>query len=215
MTTPAARAIWRLACWGAVSTRNNYISARIMHKPLIPASISNRVIRPDDLDPARQFSIDLDLEQVFDYDICEVLRAICFNDPRTSEALPGGCMSIEKNGVDVDTAIVFTPNMTELAEFYREGFSLPAPQAHGEAHLGFQVGRLYLGFDQVDEAEDISLWGTTLWFRVDDIQATFDRLVEMGAEVRFPPEDKPMGDRLAAVIDPDGNMVGLAQRRSD
>lgn len=117
--------------------------------------------------------------------------------------------------VDIDTAIIFTANMEKLAEFYREGFHLPKPQAHGEAHLGFQVGRLYLGFDQYDEATNISPYGATLWFRVDDVQATFDRLVELGAKIRYPPEDKPMGDRLAAVIDPDGNMVGLAQRRHD
>jgi uncharacterized glyoxalase superfamily protein PhnB len=124
-------------------------------------------------------------------------------------------MSAQHANVDIDTVIIFTANMKALADFYCKGFSLPQPQAHGEAHLGIQVGRIYLGFDQYDEATDISPYGTTLWFRVDDIQATFDRLVELGAEVRYPPEDKPMGDRLAAVIDPDGNMIGLAQRRPD
>jgi predicted enzyme related to lactoylglutathione lyase len=54
----------------------------------------------------------------------------------------------------------------------------------------------------------------TLWFTVDDIQATFDRLVALGARVRYPPSQKPWGGYLACVYDPDGNMLGLSQRQS-
>ena len=53
----------------------------------------------------------------------------------------------------------------------------------------------------------------TLWFTVDDIQSTYERLIELGALDRYAPTRKPWGAVLAAVYDPDGNMVGLSQRQ--
>jgi predicted enzyme related to lactoylglutathione lyase len=113
----------------------------------------------------------------------------------------------------IDTVIVFTTRMEALADFYRQSLGLEAPREHGGNHLGFQVGDLYLGFDQADE-ESVHPGAVTVWFRVDDLNATFERMVGLGATVRNAPLEKPWGDRLAAVYDPDGNMVGLSQRRS-
>lgn len=121
-------------------------------------------------------------------------------------------MSENQTNAIVDTVMIFSNNMRELAQFYQRGFELDPPQAHSDDHLGFQIGPLYLGIDQVDEA-----WATpgelSLWFRVDDLEATFDRLVEMGAKVRYPPTRKRWGDRLASLYDPDGNLLGLSQRQ--
>jgi uncharacterized glyoxalase superfamily protein PhnB len=106
-------------------------------------------------------------------------------------------MSENQTNAIVDTVMIFSNNMRELAQFYQRGFELDP---------------LYLGIDQVDEA-----WATpgelSLWFRVDDLEATFDRLVEMGAKVRYPPTRKRWGDRLASLYDPDGNLLGLSQRQ--
>ena len=111
-----------------------------------------------------------------------------------------------------DTIIYFTPRLTDLAEFYRRGLQLGEPQEHGGNHLGFPLpGGVYLGFDQAEEAAPGS-GGPTVWFDVDDLQGTFDRFVALGATVRYPPELKPMGDVLASLHDPDGNVFGLVQR---
>ncbi|MDF1597207.1 MAG: VOC family protein [Acidimicrobiia bacterium] len=110
----------------------------------------------------------------------------------------------------VDTAIIFTVNMVELAAFYQEAFQLDDPHEQ-DRHRGFQLDGFYLGIDQ-DEGAAPSPGSVTLWFRVEDLEATFTRMVELGAEVRYPPTDTPWGDRLAAVFDPDGNMVGLAHK---
>lgn len=112
---------------------------------------------------------------------------------------------------DLDTAIVFTTRMRELAEFYAAGLELGDPQ-ESPGHIGYQVGRVYLGFDQV-ESPFASPAAVTLWFRVDDLDATFSRFVEMGAEVVYPVKDTPWGDRLAAIRDLDGNRIGLSQAR--
>jgi predicted enzyme related to lactoylglutathione lyase len=116
-------------------------------------------------------------------------------------------------GPSQDTAIIFTPRMEDLAAFYQEAFRLGAYE-RSPGHVGQVVGPVYLGFDQVAEA-GCDRPGVTLWFTVDDIQATFARLVDLGAEVRYPPVEKPWGALLASVRDLDGNILGLAQRRPD
>lgn len=111
-----------------------------------------------------------------------------------------------------DTIIFFTARMTELADFYRFGLRLAEPQAHGRDHLGFSLDNgIYLGFDQVAGARGGS-GGASVWFGIDDLQATFDRFVSVGAGVRYPPQLKPMGDILASLQDLDGNVFGLVQR---
>jgi uncharacterized glyoxalase superfamily protein PhnB len=71
---------------------------------------------------------------------------------------------------------------------------------------------VYLGFDLVDEIQGQQPGAVSLWFRVDDLEATFNHLVSLGAQIKYPPQEKPFGDTLAAVFDPDGNIVGLSQR---
>ncbi len=99
-----------------------------------------------------------------------------------------------------------------LAEFYRKGLDLPDPKPFGEDHLGIQLEGLCLGFDRVEDSGMPSTGGVSLWFSVSDLDASFKKLVQMGAEVRYAPEEKPFGDRLASVYDPDENIIGLVQR---
>jgi uncharacterized glyoxalase superfamily protein PhnB len=115
-------------------------------------------------------------------------------------------------GTALETVIVFTGQMEELARFYQEGLELGQFE-HSPKHLGQKAGNVYLGFDQVDGTEGGARSGATLWFTVDDLQATFDRLVALGAEVNYPPVSKPWGALLASLFDPDGNLFGLSQRQ--
>jgi uncharacterized glyoxalase superfamily protein PhnB len=113
----------------------------------------------------------------------------------------------------IDTAIVYTRDMPRLADFYRQGLGLGKPQA-SPGHLGFQVGAVYFGFDQV-EKDWASPAAVTLWFRVDDLQTVFERFIQLGARVNYAPVVKSWGDLLASVFDLDGNLVGLSQRREE
>ncbi len=120
----------------------------------------------------------------------------------------------------LETAIVHTRRMEELARFYAVGLGLGPFAPTGPDHLGQQVGAAYLGFDQAEDdvSSDVSsdedrARGVSLWFTVDDLEAAFERFVALGARVRYAPTTKPWGARLACVLDPDGNRVGLAQRR--
>jgi predicted enzyme related to lactoylglutathione lyase len=120
---------------------------------------------------------------------------------------------MERNSnTTLDTVIICTTRMRELAEFYKLGLQLQEPKPQGDNHLGFQLPEIYLGFDKIDEDQFLHPGAISLWFRVDNIEETFERLKYMGAKIKYPPTKKPWGDTLAAVFDPDGNIIGLAQR---
>ena len=93
----------------------------------------------------------------------------------------------------------------------REGLGLPPFPVREEGHVGGRLENLYLGFDRT--GEQTSPGPVTLWFTVDDLGETFDRFAGLGAKVRREPAERPWGDRIAAVEDPEGNLLGLAQRR--
>ena len=78
-----------------------------------------------------------------------------------------------KTGAQLETVIIITPYMEELARFYQQAFDLDEYNA-SPRHLGQQVGPVYLGFDEDAEMKTSST-SVTLWFTVDDIQATYDR----------------------------------------
>lgn len=110
----------------------------------------------------------------------------------------------------LETIIIFSPNHSQLADFYQRGFILGEAN-HSPRHIGFQVGPIYLGFDESEAMPEGNR--VSLWFTVEDLHASFKRLVDLGAEVRYPPTKKTWGGMLASVYDPEGNLIGLSQRR--
>lgn len=52
--------------------------------------------------------------------------------------------------------------------------------------------------------------GFELGFKVDDVDAAYEALLERGARPGTPPTDRPWGQRTAYVRDPDGHWIELA-----
>lgn len=112
------------------------------------------------------------------------------------------------------TAIILTARLDEMVELYRRGLELPPPEEFGPDHRGFTVAPdFYLGIDRVREGDPPPPGPVSLWFTVDDVETTYRRFLALGARSKYGPTRKPWGDTLAAVFDPDGNVVGLSQRR--
>ena len=65
----------------------------------------------------------------------------------------------------------------------------------------------------VTEAGARELFPVFLYVYVDDADATFERAVAAGCDVREAPLDTPYGDRRAMVSDPFGNVFQIAHRR--
>ncbi|GMQ78958.1 MAG: hypothetical protein BMS9Abin02_1507 [Anaerolineae bacterium] len=117
-------------------------------------------------------------------------------------------------GATMETAIILTSNLQEMADFYGQGLELGEAVPTGPDHLGFAMQNAYLGFDRVDDPPAAS-GVLSLWFRVDDLEGTFERFKDLGAGVKYGPTTKPWGDTLATMYDLDGNLFGLALRKAE
>jgi predicted enzyme related to lactoylglutathione lyase len=51
--------------------------------------------------------------------------------------------------------------------------------------------------------------GAVLYWHVDEVEATFERLLAMGATAHEPPQDRGHGFVTATVVDPFGNLFGV------
>lgn len=54
-------------------------------------------------------------------------------------------------GATMETAIILTSNLQEMADFYGQGLELGEAVPTGPDHLGFAMQNAYLGFDRVDD----------------------------------------------------------------
>jgi uncharacterized glyoxalase superfamily protein PhnB len=80
-------------------------------------------------------------------------------------------------------------------------------------YLGVDVGSSHVGLG-VDP--DAQAWPSprpvSLWIYTDDCDALTERLREAGVTVAAEPADQVWGERIARVLDPDGNEVVIGQR---
>jgi predicted enzyme related to lactoylglutathione lyase len=106
--------------------------------------------------------------------------------------------------------LVPVSDVDRAATFYADVLGLPLQfRFPGNAFFDAHGVRLYLA-SPTQPGYDGPI---TLYFRVDDVGATFDHLVDRGATVREEPEiahrDAAYDLWLAFVRDPDGNNIGL------
>jgi predicted enzyme related to lactoylglutathione lyase len=111
------------------------------------------------------------------------------------------------------TLTIETAHPAEMSEFYRNALDLGRPLIRSHNHVGFRIGSIYLGFDRISEAESQQRGPMYLWFAVEDLTGTFERFARLGATIGAPPMGLLQGDITASVLDPEGNVVCLAQRR--
>ena len=128
-----------------------------------------------------------------------------------NEGSPGHSIACRSQGPSLDTVVIFSRDADRLAEFYRKGLGLEYADQH-PGHRGFVVGRCYLGIDDAPQEAD-GPGPVTIWVTVDDLDAALSRLQGLGAKIKAEPTERAWGARLASVFDPDGNTLGLSQRR--
>jgi uncharacterized glyoxalase superfamily protein PhnB len=113
----------------------------------------------------------------------------------------------------IDTVIVFARDLEKLSQFYVDALAVEEV-IEEQGHVGFELGEVYLGFDQSDGSH-LHPGAVTFWVRVDDLDGTYERCLLLGATPVIEPVDRPWGDRLAAVEDPEGNVVGFSLRKDE
>jgi predicted enzyme related to lactoylglutathione lyase len=114
-------------------------------------------------------------------------------------------------GTRIEAAFIKTTRFAELVEFYQKGLELGEPQPGEAGQLGFQLGSVYFAIEQVFEHKEASRT-VVLWFRVDDLDIFYERLLSLGAQILSPPLE--IGSEIIAeLLDPDGNAFGLIANR--
>jgi lactoylglutathione lyase len=112
--------------------------------------------------------------------------------------------------------ILTTPDLSRALGFYRDllggkvTYQFPAEGEPG--YVGVQIGRSHLGIGKQDQPGVLANDRVTLWVYAQDCDAALDRLRSAGVEVIQEPMDQPWGERMATVVDPDGNRVIIASR---
>jgi len=102
------------------------------------------------------------------------------------------------------TAIYYTPDIAAGKQWYSKFLGI-APYFDQPFYAGFNVGGFELGLTPDGEPATGAYWG------VADIQAALARLLELGAEPRTDITDVGEGIRIADVLDPWGNVVGIIE----
>ena len=106
------------------------------------------------------------------------------------------------------TTIYKVGNMAEAKEWYAKAFGT-APYFDEPFYIGFNIGGYELGLQPQDCTNEdkvesvLSLWG------VDDIHATYKKLLDLGALETEAPTNVGGELMVASVLDPWRNVLGL------
>lgn len=112
--------------------------------------------------------------------------------------------------------IVSTPDIQRSLGFYRDllggvvTYQFPEDGSPGYVALSVGTMKLGLGLSTTAEAEAPGQ-RISLWVYVDDCDAAVDHLRRAGVRVTEDPQDQPWGERMARVLDPDGNELIVAR----
>jgi predicted enzyme related to lactoylglutathione lyase len=78
-------------------------------------------------------------------------------------------------------------------------------------YVGFNVGGFELGLHPAEDGGPTGLGSATAYWGVEDIEAATARLLELGATLHGEIQDVGEGIRVASVLDPFGNLLGVIQ----
>jgi lactoylglutathione lyase len=112
--------------------------------------------------------------------------------------------------------ILATPDLARSLAFYRDllggEVTYQFPPDGEPGYVSLQIGRSSLGIGRQEEPGERANYRITLWAYADDCDVALDKLRAGGVRVVQEPVDQPWGERMATVLDPDGNQVIVASR---
>lgn len=108
------------------------------------------------------------------------------------------------------TAIYPVPDLARGKAWYAEAFGVQ-PYFDQPFYVGFNVAGYELGLLPASDTEQPGNRGVVAYWGVADADATFARLVALGATAVSPVADVGDGIRVATVADPFGNALGIIQ----
>jgi lactoylglutathione lyase len=112
--------------------------------------------------------------------------------------------------------ILTTRDLQAALGFYRDllgatvTYEFPGPDGE-PAYAGLELGASHLGIGRDPDLAEGPSARFSLWAYVDDCDAAVEGLRTAGVTVVEEPADQPWGERIARVLDPDGNLVIIGQ----
>jgi lactoylglutathione lyase len=108
--------------------------------------------------------------------------------------------------------ILATNDLARSLGFYRDGLGAEVtyrfPEEDEPVYVGLELGGSQIGIGlDTEPLAPADGRRVTLWVYADDCDAAVARLLGMGVAVLEEPADQPWGERVARVLDPDGNQV--------
>jgi lactoylglutathione lyase len=113
--------------------------------------------------------------------------------------------------------ILTTADLGSALGFYRDllgaTVSYEFPGQDGEpGYVGLELGTAHLGIGRDPSATAGPSARFALWAYTNDCDAAIARMRAAGVQIVEEPVDQPWGERVARVLDPDGNLVHIGQR---
>lgn len=102
------------------------------------------------------------------------------------------------------------PDLPQAKAWYAEAFGVE-PYFDEPFYVGFDIGGFELGLDPDVSNQRPGPGGSLAYWGVPDAVAALARLEAMGARVHEPVQDVGGGIKVASVLDPFGNPVGIIE----
>lgn len=110
----------------------------------------------------------------------------------------------------IRTVIYHAPDLEKAKNWYAAMLGFP-PYFDQPFYVGFNVGGYELGLDPDPATTPGGSAGSVAYWGVPDAAAGLQRLVSLGAIERMPIQDVGDGIRVASVLDPFGNILGIIE----
>ena len=119
-----------------------------------------------------------------------------------------GLSTVRLVAEDVPAAVAWYTELLGVEPYFtREVEALPAYIEFRIGDYQHELGIVNARFVPHDSAEKAA--GTLVYWHVDDVQGSFERLLSMGATVYEEPIERGPGFVTASVMDPFGNLLGV------
>jgi uncharacterized glyoxalase superfamily protein PhnB len=112
--------------------------------------------------------------------------------------------------------IITTRDLGAALGFYRDllgamvSYEFTGPDGE-PGYVGLELGSAHLGIGRDPAHSSDPSPRFSLWVYTEDCDAAVERLRAAGVTVVEEPADQPWGERVARVLDPDGNLVLVGQ----
>jgi predicted enzyme related to lactoylglutathione lyase len=108
------------------------------------------------------------------------------------------------------TAIYHAPDIGKAKAWYATVLGIE-PYFDQPFYVGFNVGGFELGLDPAAASPPAGGAGVRVYWGVADAEAAVDRLLKLGATRHTDVQDVGDGIKVATVLDPFGNILGIIQ----